>query len=839
MRQRTWGRSDTAVALLTAALTLVAAALVVLLPEATPDQQRLPWWLLAVAFAVAEVTAVHVQVRRDSVSVSFGEIPLVLGLAFTMPIGYVLASVLGSTAVLILQSRLRGLKLVFNAALFMLEAALAQTVYLALVGDGGAASVQAGLASAAAIFATCLASAMAITAVIGLSTGRLDREPLVGAAVSILVGGAANGSLALLVVVLLIRQPSALVPLLVVLAAMIAVYRAYATLGRGHARLELIYRFTRGVAREVDSRLAASAVMAEARDVLQSDVAVLVLLDEDGQVEQHLVLSDAGSQPVARRERQGWWDAAAAESVIWPRGSAAAAVLQADGLDDAMAVPLQAAGRVLGVLAVAQRPAFLPTYTEEDVRLFQSLADHAAVALHNGGLVDQLRREVADREHQALHDSRTGLPNRRRFLERLTAELDGPGQAGVLVLDLVGFGEINDALGYETGDRLLVEVGRRLAALVGSEQVARLGNDEFAVLLDGCGSEQKARRSATQLLESVQVATQAGEFTLDVRATAGVACSPWHGTTAELLLRHADAAMSAAKQAGRPLGVYDLVTNQGSARRLQLAGDLRTALGRRELTVSFQPKTDASSGATVGAEALARWLHPELGPIGPDEFVPLAEHVGLIGDLTSFVLDTALDECAGWRRAGHEVGVAVNLSVRSLGEPDLPDRVAAALVRAGLPAQVLTLEITESAVMADLGHSLQILHSLRALGVRLSMDDFGTGHSSLAYLRELPVQEVKIDKSFVQGLLSHAADTAIVSAAVELGHALGLSVVAEGVEDDPTRLRLKDLRVDVLQGYLMSRPLPAPAFLAWLAADGAVTDPPASPVRATAGRRTA
>jgi EAL domain-containing protein (putative c-di-GMP-specific phosphodiesterase class I) len=305
---------------------------------------------------------------------------------------------------------------------------------------------------------------------------------------------------------------------------------------------------------------------------------------------------------------------------------------------------------------------------------------------------------------------------------------------------------------------------------------------------------------------------------VDVRLSAGLAHSPDHGDEADDLLRHADRALYAAK-AEQPGGiaVHDPGLD-GAASRLRMTVDLRAAIDGAALEVHYQPKVDPGSGRVCGAEALVRWTHPVHGPVSPEEFVPLAEHTGLIRPLTDLVLAAALGACAQWRRSGHVLGVAVNLSARSLLDPGLPAQVQAALRAAGVPAAALTLEITETAVMGDLHRALAVLHGLRELGVRLSIDDFGTGQSSLAYLKRLPVHEVKIDKAFVTGLAQDRGDAAIVQAVIGLGQALGLRVVAEGVEDGATLALLAAWGCDLAQGYHVSRPVPQRRLEQWLRA---------------------
>jgi EAL domain-containing protein (putative c-di-GMP-specific phosphodiesterase class I) len=285
-----------------------------------------------------------------------------------------------------------------------------------------------------------------------------------------------------------------------------------------------------------------------------------------------------------------------------------------------------------------------------------------------------------------------------------------------------------------------------------------------------------------------------------------------------VLLQRADVALYTAKRDRTSLESYDPANDHISARRLELTRHLRDAVIDRQLEVFYQAKMDPRTGDIVGAEALLRWTHPLYGRVSPDEFIPLAEHSGVIHPLTCFVLDTALRDCVRWRERGHPAGVAVNLSTRSLTDQKLPHQVREALQRSGLPPEALTLEITETSMMSNLTRSLEVLAALRELGVRMSIDDFGTGQSSLAYLKQLPVHEVKIDKSFVLGLADGPDDgyAAIVRAAIDLGHALGLRVVAEGVENAATQRRLARWGCDLVQGFHITRPVAADAFVAWL-----------------------
>jgi predicted signal transduction protein with EAL and GGDEF domain len=359
-----------------------------------------------------------------------------------------------------------------------------------------------------------------------------------------------------------------------------------------------------------------------------------------------------------------------------------------------------------------------------------------------------------------------------------------------------------------------VQVAGRLAAEVPEAvTVARLGGDEFALLVPGADGGAAV---AAQVHAALRAPVRVGEVELEVRASLGIAVCPDHGDDSSVLLRHADVAMYAAKAAQLAVQTYSAEIDRSNPRRLALVNELRAAVEDEHLTCHYQPKVRVADSAVTGVEALVRWHHPTLGNVGPDDFIPIAEHTGLIVPLTSLVLRTALEDCATWARAGHVLEVAVNVSPRALLAPEFVAEVAAVLARTQVPASRLTLEVTESSVMHDPQRATEVLHALHALGVSLSVDDFGTGYSSLAYLQKLPVHEVKVDRSFVRDLATDTGDVAIVRAIVDLGHNLGLRVVAEGVEDARSLAVLGELGCDTAQGYLISRPVPHERLMTWL-----------------------
>jgi diguanylate cyclase (GGDEF)-like protein len=460
------------------------------------------------------------------------------------------------------------------------------------------------------------------------------------------------------------------------------------------------------------------------------------------------------------------------------------------------------------------------------------LAPLAVLALDSGPMllpllalpmiaVQRAGRQAIIAERLALHDALTGLPNRVLFRMRTEQAIHAAARSGtgvaVMLLDLDRFKEINDTLGHHYGDEVLRQVGGRLGGLIGEgDVVARLGGDEFAILLRavetpaaGVAVAAAARRAIAKHFDVAGVRVELG-------ASVGIAAYPEHGKDVDVLMQRADVAMYQAKEGRTGIERYVPELDGNSVQRLALAGDLRTALERDEFVLHYQPKVDLRTGAVMGSEVLLRWAHPVHGWLGPDEFIPLAEHTGLIVPLTNYVLDHALRQVGAWRADGLDVGVALNLSARTLVERELPEQIEGRCARWNVPTNRLVLEITESMVVADPARALPVLARLHELGVEISVDDFGTGYSSMAYLKRLPVREIKIDRSFVMPMATDARDAAIVRCTIDLARSLGLRVVAEGVETPEIRTQLTAMGCDQGQGFSFSRALPAAQFTAWL-----------------------
>ncbi|WP_436842632.1 putative bifunctional diguanylate cyclase/phosphodiesterase, partial [Streptomyces flaveolus] len=428
------------------------------------------------------------------------------------------------------------------------------------------------------------------------------------------------------------------------------------------------------------------------------------------------------------------------------------------------------------------------------------------------------------RAEEQLRDPLTGLPNRQWLLERIWTALDDADRIGarsaLMLIDLDRFRSVNDTLGHLAGDRLLLQIADRLRlALPRGAEAARLGGDEFAVLLPVADSTTSATRVARGLVSALSSPLDLDGLTLVLEASAGVAVFPDHALDAEGLLRRADVAMYQAKRDRTGVEVYESKRDSNTPDRLGLLGDLRRALDAHEVQLHYQPKV-RFDGQVAGLEALVRWVHPERGKVPPDEFIAIAESSGLMPHLTEYVLETALGQVARWRAQGLRVPVAVNVSPRDVHTPGFAGSVAARLARHGVPAGALQLEITEHVLLEDPQRAADTLAGLTGHGVKMSLDDFGTGYSSLVHLRRLPVSELKIDRSFVARLAVDAQDAEIVRCTVDLAHSLGLLVVAEGVEDDETWERLRDLGCDAVQGWLVAAAMPPEETTAWLLARG-------------------
>jgi diguanylate cyclase (GGDEF)-like protein len=813
-----------AIAALALGLLGIAAVLtVVALPRMSAPGVGLssPWWLMVPLFIAAEFFVANLRLGRSSFTVSFGNIPLVVGLCLLDPAGFLLANLLASAFTLLVHRRQRGLKLLFNVGLWSFEATLAMTLYGVLAGGAEPSSLRSILAACATIIVTDRLTAAAVTIVIYLHERRLDRDSIREALTWGPLAALCNTSVGLLFVVLLERQVAAVPLLAVVLGILLLAYRAYEQLHDTHDQLEQHHVFAQSLVREHDTQSIIREVLDHTRELLQAEVAELHL---DGRIYRSTSKGSALSA-ASSIATDYWLDRLQGRGAVLltrsTKDPGERATLAGAGIQEAAAVAVSNGEHSDGVLVLIEPMGDAASFTPSDLRALETFAHQASVALDNGRLIDRLQ-EAAVRAFEAMHDPLTGLPNRALLADRFEQAMLGAARTGtnvgLLLLDLDHFKEVNDTFGHHYGDELLRQIGPRLnGVLRGGDTIARLGGDEFAVLLPDVGGVEDATQIATTLLCALSSSFSVEGVDLDVEASAGVVISGEHGQDLLTLMQHADSAMYLAKTQHVGVVAYDPTVDGRSDTKLALLGDLRAALERDEFVLYYQPKVNVTTGELVGAEVLVRWQHPDQGLLLPDAFIPLAERTGLIKPLTRHILGAALAQSRLWIDAGRPLPIAVNLSPRNLHDEAFADVVADLLALHSVPAHLLELEVTESAIMVDPQRARVMLGKLSDLGVRLSLDDFGAGYTSLSQLRDLPISELKIDRTFVMAMKNNSRDSLIVQSVIALGHNLDLTLVAEGVETQDILRALADLGCDDIQGFHLTPPIPAGAFDTWCA----------------------
>ncbi len=797
---------------------VTAWAVVVLttwLPTAPPHPHGItvPWWLLAGGFVAAEMFPVHLDIRRNTWSATLTEIPLIIGLALSPSIDVVIGQIVGCVIAWGVIRRQALNKLAFNTSIAALEAALAVVVYHLIAGNESVLHPKVWVAAFAAMIVEGVVSSIGVAVAITALTGRPPTGVLENFFVSGVMASSCGATLALCAAMVLRTQPWAL-GLLVGTAVILALgYHQLAATRRRYSGLQLLYGFTEAMQNSSAQSSVIEALLDTTRKLLGADVAEVVLGDERGHLSRHVL----GLDGLFRSElatSPSWVAAEGPKGCLLARSGtrdkAGAAWLKAQGWTDGMVVSLRRNGQMIGTMAVANREGDVATFDTDNLKLFETLANHAAMSLENHELIDQLHWE-------ATHDTLTGLGNRREFYRCLATALDerpSGAKIAVALVDLDRFKEINDTFGHHTGDTFLQWLGQRFKDLLPPEaKAARLGGDEFAVFLPYEGDVDQAVSVIDRILYPLwEEAFEIGDVEVEVSASTGVAVAPDHAEDPVTLLQRADVAMYLAKGDRSGVAGYTTERDTYSPRRVGLASALRPAIEHGELNVLFQPKLDLTTGLISGAEALVRWQHPREGLVLPDQFIPLAERTGLIVPLTDVVLDQALAACAAWGRRLPDAGVAVNLSIGNLTNDAVVTSVTELLRRYGVAPERLTLEVTESQIMEDETRHVAVLEALADIGVKISVDDFGTGYASFAYLTRLPVHQVKIDKSFV-GLMDRSPnDAAVVRSVIELGRDLGISVVAEGVETEANLLTLRHLGCAIAQGYHIGFPMSSDEF---------------------------
>ena len=820
-----------------------------------PAPIGLPWPVLAVMFFASERFVVDLEVREQTHSFSLSEIALLLALFFASPVDLLIGQALGAGLALSLRPGQTPIKLLFNLANFAVSAAVALVVFRLVLGSAHPIAPPGWLGAFAAAFMSDLIAAASVALVIWLSQ---HERPNLGSlfgfgTVYTLVAPA----MALLAATVLWHAPAASW-LLIVLGLMVyLMLRFHGREVRRHRSVSRLHESTRRIQTSFSLDDVARALLATAREMFDAATVELLLFGADGDAARRLVESDSraeagGSVAVGDGTlnwtdehldpREGVWARVAAEGrgvlihdastagrdrrlgkwldvEAWLRRLASGADETADrvlahyrtrGINGAMVAPLRVDEAVVGTLLVGNRRGSTSDWSTADLTLFETLANHAGVAIDNSRQADELARQRDELERRSTHDTLTGLPNRVLLRRTLSHALER-GAAGVLMLlDLDRFKEINDTVGHHNGDELLRQLAGRLTALQAPGViVARLGGDEFCVLIE----QQPDVTAVGQLVRDVLVHFEAPfvvqGVTVHVETSMGVALFPAHGNDADKILRRADVAMYQAKAVHGGYAIYEQRRDPYSEARLALLGELRSAIERGELNLVYQPQATSGTEEIEGVEALVRWQHPQRGELAPDEFIGLAERSELIHGLTRFVLEQAIGQAAAWNRDGLGIRVAVNLSARSLHDIALAADIAGLLERHGLEPSALELEITETSIEADPVRSEALLARLHEMGVGIAIDDFGTGYSAFSYLQRLPIDEIKIDRSFVMGMETDRRKQQIVRSTIQLGHNLDLRVVAEGVETPAAQRLLAQMHCDVVQGYEIGRPMSA------------------------------
>jgi len=801
-----------------AVFALVSSAL----PVAPRPLVSVPWWIILLLFAAAQVSPLHVEIRKQSRSISLTELPFVVGLLAVGPLAFCIARVVAgvATEVVVRRQHRQPVKLLFNAALFVSEALVGVAVFRWLQAGHPSGSPWTWLAVVMAATAGNLLSCVAVNSLIEVVEGTRSVRAVARVAGVSMVQSAAVANIGLVASLTLKADRWAVVPLVLAVAAFVVGYRAYGVVTERHARLQHLYSFSRAITGQTEPEDIVTRLLEQVALILHAESARLARTGAEAEAVGELHVHDGRlmrSEPKWLLDSDGWIRAHVVDrgrGLLIQRGTtdlAAGDWLARNNLREAVFVPVAVDDGSPAVLIVADRMGDVRGFDDDDVELLETLTKQAAVELRNGHLMRRLR-------YDSLHDSVTGIPNRaalQQAVEKRIAACDTTVALGMIDLD--AFKDVNDSFGHHSGDEMLTRVASRIVDAVGDRgDVCRFGGDEFAVALYGV-TAVRAAAFFRDLIERLSEPIELEGTAIEVGASIGVALAPEQAITWPELVRKADVAMYAAKTAGRVAVVFEEGLDGAGRSRLGLVAALHRAIDSDELGVHVQPKAALADGTVVSTEALVRWTHPEMGAMAPTDFIPLAERSGLIRELTAVVLDKAIAACAKWQSAAPNVGVAVNVSARCLQDDSLETALERSLRRHRLPAALLTLEITESSIMADPERTSGLLHRLRERGIRLSIDDFGTGYSSLSYLRRLPVSEVKIDRSFVARMQESADDAAIVQAIVELAHTLDLQVVAEGVEDDATWELLRHAGCDLVQGYLLARPMPAADFGLWCA----------------------
>ena len=788
--------------------------------------------VVCVLWAITDWVPVSLHYRGNTFLWVLEDVPRVIGLVFLSPNLLVLSTVCGVVFIFLVIRRQAMLKLTFNVVSTALATALAAVVFRELLGTHSPVSLVGWAAMAAALISAQIVAQLALRVVTLLAgqTAKKQSGILVLAINAMLIAVSICLALAFLDAAWL--DPWTTLPLALVVALVIVTYRAYTRLSLRFSSLQHLYDFSRtmGTASLEPSSMSVD-VLKEVCTVMRARRAELILAEPSG-IPRRISFDDHGAsgiEPITLDEASIVTRAINTGEASLHHSAAPDHTVTVDPIAgefrDAIVAPLMNRHTAIGVIVAIDRDEELDSFDDDDLTLFETLVAHASASLERARLVEELRYEVDSKSHQATHDMLTGLPNRMLFLTRAAAALGESDGVAIVLLDIDSFKDVNDTLGHAIGDRLLCEVSERLLrAVSGRATVARLGGDEFALVIADVTEPERAVAIVNDLNNEMSRPIKMDGLTLAVTASAGIAMAPEHGDDVALLLQRADIAMYLAKERRSTVELYSVEQDQSMRRWLMLGGLLTHAVEEEsELSLMYQPIADVQTREIVQVEALCRWNHPVQGAIPPEEFIGIAEQMGLTPQITDFVLSEGCRQLAVWRDVGIKVGLAINVSGREFADITLVERVARQLREHDLPPDILTLEVTETEIMADLAQASKVLDKLSALGIKIGIDDYGTGYSSLAYLHRLPVQELKIDRSFVTNLPNEASNRIIVRSSIAMAHSLGLQVVAEGAEDELTCAMLAEAECDFLQGYYLSEPKEASVLQAWLL-DGATLE---------------
>jgi diguanylate cyclase (GGDEF)-like protein len=789
----------------------------------------LNWGLVAalvvlVGAVVAQAFPVHIEVGRETHSFSSHELPLAVGVLTLEPRLAILVMVLGSSVARLVIHKNSVMKALFNVANVAIEVAIVIKVVHLLAPGIPVTATRTWLAVLLGTIVSSTVSALLVSGAIRISGTRLGFKETARSIVIGLCGSVAMAMVAITGLLLTVVNVASVAFTMLMAAGLVVGYRRHVVVSQRYQSMLRLERFTRALPPDRNVDVMLEKLLHHAAELMNTEEASITLGTPQGTVVLTRSISSEGELITAKTVTPGDW--------VWVRALSKkqAFVLSRNGKEhethvrdyltdldarDLVVAPLHLDEDNVGVLIGRNRRNSIVRMSAADLDLVSTMAHHASVTLERSRLIEKLEQEVNVRHYEATHDSLTGLHNRAAFNTISDAYLASPegikSQAAMMLVDLNQFKKINDTMGHHAGDDVLIQIAGRLAtSLPPGSTVARLGGDEFAVLVPFIVDTDGAFAAANKLREAISLPVTVDSVTFALDAAIGISLAPLHGNERHTLLKSADIAMYAAKEKrGAPIALFDPSQTRWTAREVGLIEDLRHAIDGNQIWLAYQPKTSLVDGHVVGVEALCRWNHPVQGNIRPDEFISLAERAGLIDSITDFVLRTALQQCRAWLDEGLKIGMAVNIPARSLSDPTLAARIAQQAKLYDVPPSLLTLEVTEGELMEDARTSKAVMTNLREAGFRVSIDDFGTGYSSLAYLHTLPVDELKIDRAFVQRIGVDASSDQIVHIIVELAKTFGLRTVAEGIETEEIHEALLELGVELGQGYLMSRPAPA------------------------------